>query len=58
VVPSGIGTLNIMIKKHIADSSATVGTCRVFTVLLTRRTPTAHIGAATAKPTAHVAGDR
>jgi hypothetical protein len=55
VVPSGIGTLNIMIKKHIADSSATVGTCRV---LLTRRTPTAHIGAATAKPTAHVAGDR
>jgi hypothetical protein len=40
--------LNIMIKKHIADSMARVGTCRFFTRLRTLREATATIGAVTA----------
>jgi len=57
-VPSGIGTLNIITRKHTADSIASRGTRRVVTTFFTRAEATATIGTATAYPTAHVAGDR
>ena len=41
VVPSGIGTLNIITRKLNADRIAGSGTLRVLTTLVTRRVATA-----------------
>src|SRR5437763_15723009 len=44
VVPSGIGTLNIITKKQYAAASAINGTYRLLTTLRTRRPAVAHTG--------------
>src|SRR5690242_13227409 len=58
VVPSGIGTLNIMTRKLSAAKTARTGTLRVRTTRETRFEATYQVGTATAYPTAHVCGLR
>src|SRR5690242_3074989 len=58
VVPSGIGTLNIMIKKQTAASTASVGTFLVLTRFLTLTAAVATNGTAMTAPTAQVDGLR
>ena len=58
VVPSGIGMLNIITRKHMAEKRASVGTCLVRTTVRTLRAATASVGTATAKPTTQVCGLR
>ena len=48
VVPSGIGTLNIITRKHIADRIASNGTLRLRTILVTRLLAVTQNGRATA----------
>src|ERR1700742_3906591 len=48
VVPSGIGTLNIITRNESAEKTASIGTLRVLTTLLTRLLAIAHVGTATA----------
>jgi hypothetical protein len=56
VVPSGIGTLNIMTRKQTAASTASVGTLRVLTRWWTLVAAAAITGRATTKPTTQVCG--
>ena len=58
VVPSGIGTLNIMTRKHTAESSARVGACLVLTTFLTWLAASATTGTATTNPATQVCGLR
>src|SRR5260221_12150450 len=58
VVPSGIGTLNIITTKLYAAPSASNGTERLVTTLRTRFPAVAHTGTIDAPSTPHVAGLR
>ncbi len=58
VVPSGMGTLNIMMRKLNADPIAMSGTDRAFTTLPTRRPATTQAGTMAAPKTAQVSGLR
>jgi len=58
VVPSGIGTLNIITKKLYAAPSARSGTDRLVTTLRTRFPAVVHTGTIAAAMTPHVSGDR
>ena len=58
VVPSGIGTLNIITKKLYAAPSASSGTERLVTTLRTRLPAVVHTGTIAAPITPHVWGDR
>ena len=58
VVPSGMGTLNIMMRNATAANTASVGTLRTLTVFWTFFEATAIIGTATAYPAMQVAGLR
>ena len=58
VVPSGIGTLNIITRKQYAAPNARSGTYRVLTTLRTRRPAVTQKGTATPYITAHVSGLR
>ena len=58
VVPSGIGTLNIMIRKLNAAPTARSGTNRLLTIFPTRRTAAHQAGSMAAPNAAHVAGLR
>ena len=58
VVPSGIGTLNIMTTNENALPSASMGTWRVPRRDFSRAAETAHAGIVAAPSTAHVPGER
>src|SRR3954447_1990420 len=58
VVPSGIGTLNIITRKQYAAPMATSGTYRLLTTLRTRRPATTQKGADAAYRTPQVWGLR
>src|SRR5215831_10508756 len=58
VVPSGIGTLNIITRKQYAAPRASNGTYRFFTTLRTRRPAITQNGVAPAYMTAQVSGLR
>src|SRR5207342_748646 len=58
VVPSGIGTLNIITKKLYAAPIATSGTYRFLTTFRTRRPAVTHIGTIAAPNAPHVSGLR
>jgi hypothetical protein len=58
VVPSGIGTLNIITKKQYAAPIASSGTWRLVTTFSARRAATVHTGTVAPNPTAHVWGLR
>ena len=58
VVPSGIGTLNIITQKQYAAASAINGAYRFVTTLRTRRPAVSHTGVIAPAATAHVLGLR
>ena len=58
VVPSGIGTFNIITRKQNDAPMASSGTSRCLTVRLTWRAETTHTGTITAPITAQVCGLR